>query len=169
MYWTRDEFSAFVRGFNGSAFRLETLQVYTVETEQENLTRFLAGEEKPPDHNERTHVRLRELIAAGNTWQKVKLIRRPLTDYQRYSLAWGVPGNVAAGWEHRIIDVTDRKVDLPDFDFWIYDDSKVVVMRYDENGVPQGVDVVEDDNISQYHRWRDIALKESIPFSEFRA
>jgi hypothetical protein len=166
--WTIDEFSAFVRDFNGSAFRLETLQTYTVPSERESLVQFLAGEEKPADHNSATHRRLRELMAAGNTWTKVKLIRRPLTDYQRYSIEWAIPGNIAAGWVHRIIDVTDRAVGLPDTDFWIYDDSKVVVLNYDQEGRPLSAEPIDTD-IGQYRRWRDIAMKESIPFSEYRA
>lgn len=167
MRLTIDEFRTRADTYTKSAFRLETLQTFTVQGEQEPLARFLAGEDMPADYNARSHQRLRERVARGMTLTKVKLIRRPLTDYQRFSLAWGIPGNEAAGMQHRIIDVTDREVDLPEIDFWLYDDSEVVVLVYDEKGVPRFADLIAGD-IGQYRRWRDIALRESIPFGEYR-
>jgi hypothetical protein len=166
---TFDEFSAMFRTFERSAFRLESLQVYTVASEQPKLERFLAGEEKPIEPDSEWRKLISDSVAAGKVWTKVKIVRRPLTDYQRFSLAWGVPANEAAGEKHRIIDITDRAVDLPEIDYWLFDDTLVVVIHYHEDGSPDYIEQVESNDIEQYRRWREIALKESIPFSEYRA
>lgn len=163
------EFRAAFHNFARSTFRLEALQVYTVETEQPKLARFLAGEDKPVEPESEWRKMIRTGIEEGRTWRKVKLIRRPLTDYQRYSLAWGIPPNAQAGLEHRILDITERDFDLPEIDFWLFDDSKVIVIHYHDDGSPDWVELVESPDIEQYRRWRDIALKESVPFGEYRA
>jgi len=152
-----------------SVFRLETLQTYNVPTEQSKLERFLAGEKKPVEPASEWRELIRRSVDAGQTWTKVKLVKRPLSDYQRFSLAWGVPANSRAGMEHRIIDITDRQLDLPGIDFWLFDDSTVVVIHYHEDGSPDWIERIESDDVGQYRRWRDIALKESVPFSEYRA
>lgn len=169
MRLTLDELSAMFGEAKQSVFRLETLQAYNVSTEQPKLERFLAGEKQPVEPESSWRELIRSSVAAGRTWKKVKLLRRPLTDYQRFSLAWGVPANSRAGMEHRIIDITERTVDLPRIDYWLFDDSMVVVIHYFEDGSPDWIERIESDDIEQYRRWRDIALKESIPFSEYRA
>lgn len=168
MLLTPDEFSNFAREFERSAFRLEARQNYNVPSDQADLARFLAGEPKPDERHEEWYAGIREGIAAGKTWTKVKPLKHPLTDYQRYSLAWSMPDSVAAGVDYRVIDLAERHVDLPDLDFWLYDDSWVVVLHYDFDDAPHIAEVIESD-IDHYLRWRDIAMKESVPFSEYRA
>ena len=164
-----DEFQAMFRDFQRSAFRLETLQAYNVPSEQPKLARFLAGEKTPVEPESSWRQLISDQVAAGKTWTKVKLVRRPLTDYQRYSFEWGVPANERAGEKHRIIDITDREVDLPNLDFWLFDDSTVVVIHYHEDGSPDWIEQIESDDIEKYRQWRDKALKESVPLSEYRA
>lgn len=168
MYLTPDEFRARARDFQRSAFRLEARQTYNVESEQPDLARFRAGEPKLDDRNEAWYRRIRDSVDAGKTFTKVKMLLRPLTEYQRYSLAWAMPDSVAAGIEYRVIDTTDRTIDLPDIDFWLYDDATVVVLDYHDDDSPKGAELITTD-IDKYRRWRDIAMKESIPFSEYRA
>jgi hypothetical protein len=168
VYLRPDEFRARARDFKQSAFRLEARQTYNVESEQADLAEFLAGKPKPDKRHEAWYSRIRESIAGGKIFTKVKILREPLTDYQRYSLAWAMPDSVAAGMEYRIIDITNREVDLPDLDFWLYDDATVVVLDFYEDDSPRGAELIET-GIDQYRRWRDIALKESIPLSEYRA
>lgn len=168
MLLTPDEFSKMAREFERSAFRLESRQNFNVSSDQEELGQFLAGEPKPDNRHEEWYGRIREGVAAGKTWTKVKPLKHPLTDYQSWSLAWSIPDSVAAGIDYRIMDLADRQVDLPDLDFWLYDDSRVVVLHYDYDDAPHTAEVFESD-IDHYRRWRDIAMKESVPFSEYRA
>jgi hypothetical protein len=168
VYLTPDEFRAKVSDFKRSAFRLESRQNYNVPGDQADLARFLAGEPKPEERKKDLYESVRSRVADGMAYTKVKVLRRPLTDYQRWFLAWAIPDSIEAGMEYRVIDITDREVDLPDLDFWLYDDSTVVVLDYHEDDSPKGAELIES-HIDQYRLWRDIAMRESLQFSEYRA
>lgn len=168
MYLTPDEFRARATDFKQSAFRLESRQNYNVPGDQADLARFLAGEPKPKERKKEWYQSVRSRVDSGVTYTKVKVLRRPLTDYQRWFLAWAIPDSIEAGMEYRLIDTADRAIDLPDLDFWLYDDSWVVVLDYHEDDSPKGAEFIES-NIDPYRLWRDLAMKESIPFSEYRA
>lgn len=157
--------SAMFRDFERSAFRLEVHQVYTVSGEQ--LGRYLAGEPMPAGFNEAWHRTIRANRVAGKVMQRVKIVVRPLSNYNRYSLAWAVPGNVDAGEEYRIIDRTDRAIDLPEQDFWLFDDKTVLHLHYDSDGHVVGRERVDDPDLDQYLRWKEIAVRESVPFAEY--
>ena len=169
MLLERDEWQKYFHTFERSAFRLEVHQVYTMPREQERFEQFLRGEETPPSFNTAWHDTIRSNIAAGKTMTRVKLVRRPYTDYTRWLMGTGVPRNVEAGEEYRIIDITEREVDLPEQDFWMFDDKRVVNLNYRPDGTQINRELLESPDLEQYHRWRDLALKESIPFSEYGA
>ncbi|HET6357905.1 MAG TPA: hypothetical protein VFG16_27445 [Streptomyces sp.] len=120
------EWKAYFRNFKRSAFRLEVHQVYTMPAEAETLHSFLAGESMPDGFNATWHQTIRGQRSAGRTMTRAKLVRRPLTDYSRYLFGWAIPGNVEAGEDYRIVDVTERDVDLPNQDFWMFDETTVV-------------------------------------------
>lgn len=169
MRLTPDEFRAIAADFKWSAFRLEARQIYNVGDELEEAASFMAGEQKPDERAAEWYQTIKADVAAGKQYTKVKILRRPLTDYQRYSLAWTMPDSVEAGMEYRVVDVTDRDVGLPDLDFWLYDNTKVVILEYNDDDSPRGAELIENEEVDQYLQWRDIALKESVPFSEYRA
>jgi hypothetical protein len=68
--------------------------------------------------------------------QRVKVVRRPLSDYLRYQFAWTLPGNVAAGEDYRILGLTGRSSDLPEQDFWLFDDVTVLLLNFNVDGRP---------------------------------
>ncbi|MGW7521329.1 DUF6879 family protein [Streptomyces sp. NPDC054796] len=108
-----EEWRRFFDAFEYEAWRFEAQPTYTMPKEQENVARFLRGEKKPADHNARWHERVREYVASGRRVVRVRVVRRPLTDYQRYQFAWGIPGNIGAGEDIRILDVTREDYGLP--------------------------------------------------------
>ncbi|MEU9011101.1 DUF6879 family protein [Streptomyces sp. NPDC048479] len=162
------EWKAYFRNFKRSAFRLEVHQVYTMPTEAETFRSFLAGESKPVDFNAIWHQTIRAQTSSGLTWTRAKLVGRPLTDYSRYLFGWGIPGNVEAGEDYRIVDVTEREVELPNQDFWMFDETTVVHLNYRPDGTQINRELVESPDIGQYLAWRDLALEISIPFSGYR-
>lgn len=159
---------AYAKNFERSAFRLEVQPTYTMPAEQDSVRRFLAGEPVPEGHNSEWHATVRANIAAGKTMQRVRVVRRPLTNYQRYGFAWSVPGNVAAGEDIRVLDLTGKPLPpLPTFDFWLYDEKTVARLDYHMDGTQIGRELVEDADLTQYFEWRDYALKHSVPFLEY--
>ncbi|MCP2257779.1 hypothetical protein LX15_001465 [Streptoalloteichus tenebrarius] len=161
------EFEAYFRDFRKSAFRLEAHQVYAMPDESEDLRRFLAGEPPPKGYNDGWHETIRNNLAAGKTMTRVKIVRRPLTDYTRFLMSVCIPDNVEAGEQYRIIDVTDREVDLPEQDFWLFDDETAVRLNYRPDGTHVNNELVGSGDIDQYLRWRDLALAESVPFARY--
>ncbi|GLZ34228.1 hypothetical protein Lesp02_64150 [Lentzea sp. NBRC 105346] len=157
--------------YTRSAFRLETRQIYNMPNEQENFNKFLRGE---PYDDMKYSTDWRNLvsanIAAGKTMQRAKLVRRPYTDYTRWLLTIGVPRNTKAGEDYRIVDITDRELDLPDLDFWLFDESTVLLLHFNDDNTLRDREVLENPpDLAKYLAWRDYALEHSVPFSEYSA
>lgn len=163
-----EEWQRHFREFERTAWRLEVQPTYTMPAETESLARFLRGEPKPSNHNAPWHVTVRA-SAAGRSFGRVRVIRKPLTNYQRYQLAWGIPGNVAAGEDIRILDLTDREIDLPNQDFWMFDESTVVHLNYRPDGTQIDRTLIERPDLAMYRRWQDTALAEAVPFAEWNS
>ncbi|SHF26610.1 DUF6879 family protein [Streptoalloteichus hindustanus] len=167
MLLTGEQLSGYLNTFERSAFRLEVHQVYTMPDEVEELRLFLSGGEKPQGGNVEWHSLVRSNVESGKTMQRVKIVRRPFTDYTRYLMSWEVPDNVAAGEDYRILDLTDREVGLPEQDFWLFDESTVALVNINPDGTLLNLELVESTGINQYLQWRDLALAESVPFTEY--
>jgi uncharacterized protein DUF6879 len=154
--------------FRLDAWRFEAQPAYTMPQEAESFSRFLSGEGKPADHNSRWHERVRDYIASGRSIGRVRIVRQPLTDYQRYQFAWGIPGNIEAGEDIRVLDVTRHEYGLPlsGTDWWMFDNAQVIHLNFRPDGTQINRETFEGD-IEPYREWRRIALSESVPFAEY--
>jgi hypothetical protein len=108
-------------------------------------------------------------VSAEKTISRVRTVRGPLTDYQRFQFAWGIPGNVEAGEDVRVLDLAEHGLDLPTQDFWIFDETTVVQLNFRPDGTLINREKQKDSKLEQYLAWRDIALPPSVPFSEWHA
>ncbi|MGP2439061.1 DUF6879 family protein [Streptomyces sp. JW3] len=160
----RSTFDAYAQ----DAWRFEAQPVYTMPREAENIARFFRGEPKPADHNVRWHERVRGFVTSGRTIGRVRVVRQPLTDYQRYQFAWGIPGNIDAGEDVRILDVTRSDYGLPlsGTDWWMFDESKIVHLNFRADGTQINRELFTGD-VTPYLEWRRIALTHSVPFTEY--
>jgi hypothetical protein len=150
-----------------SAFRLELLDRYDVETDGGDLARYLHGEPAPAPEREHWLDRLRREHQAGILNHRVHVLSTPLTDYLRYECEWGYLLTSAAGEEVRILDLAERPAprNLLDHDFWLIDDRHAVRMHYDEHGRFIGADPVDDGaHLARYQRARDAAVAAAEPF-----
>jgi hypothetical protein len=110
--------------FTTSAFRLESLPQYKVESETASIEAFLRGEPRP-ERSVRTQAWLARIakttVVDGKCWSRVHIIDFPLSDYVRYELE-GYVESQAAGERIGIID----RARNPEFselreDFWLFD------------------------------------------------
>jgi len=161
----REFFDAYER----EAFRLETLSRYTMEEEEEDFRKFLqTGEVYIPD-DDTWFVRVRRFRETGRWIGRVHVVERPLTDYLRYELM-AYKFNVRHGEEVRILDLTGiENPGLPEKDFWMFDNLRVVEMLYRPDGTQIGRELLQDPNIEQYRRWKETALLLSVPLAEYQA
>jgi hypothetical protein len=161
--WRRT-FDAYER----DAWRFEAQPTYAMPRETENVARFLQGEPKPPEHNARWHERVRGYVASGRTIGRVRVVRQPLTDYQRYQFAWGIPGNIKAGEDIRILDVTKDDYGLPfsGTDWWMFDETRIVHLNFRPDGTQINRELFTGE-ITPYLEWQRIAVANSVPFAEY--
>lgn len=167
---TPEEFGA-AFGFGKSAFRLELFDRYVSENETEPMRRFLAGQHVDPAWRKPWAGLVREETAAGKRMARVHVVTEPLSNYLRFELTCGYPASVEAGEDVRILSRNDHPgLDLPSRDFWMFDDSRVAEMDYDENGNFLGGDVTEDPGtIARCRQARDTAMKLSVPLADYLA
>lgn len=149
-----------------SAFRLELLDLYDVESNGDDFERFVAGEDSPtPGRKDPWLARLRHEAAAGIRNHRVHILSRPLTAYLRYECEWGYSLNVDAGEEIGILDTSKHPApaDLVDHDFWLIDDEHAIRMHYDAQGRFVGAEPAPD-LLETYRHSRDVAVAAAMPF-----
>jgi hypothetical protein len=148
------EFSAQFETFSWSAFRLEQLQHYE-------------GTGPAPEWAALVKANRRW----GKTHQRVHVVTEPLTPAMQEELTAGYAGNVAAGEDIGVIPVTDSwPVGVPREDFWLFDSSRLYVMRYNPDGSWAGATRVSDpERIVEACRARDAALQGAIPWPAYIA
>ncbi|MFF7593305.1 DUF6879 family protein [Kitasatospora purpeofusca] len=168
MFPDGDQWRKHFDGYRRSAFRLEAQPVYTMPREAENVARFLRGEPKPAEHNAAWHARVRGFVSSGRTIGRVRVVRQPLTDYQRYQFAWGIPGNIAAGEDIRILDATEQDFGIPLHDWWMFDESSVVRLNFRADSTQINRELA-DDQVEECQELRRTALAPAVPFADYLA
>ncbi|MFE2600552.1 DUF6879 family protein [Streptomyces sp. NPDC059396] len=163
-----EDWRRFFDAFEREAWRFEAQPTYTMPREQQNVARFMRGEDKPADHNARWHERVRGYVGSGRSIGRVRVVRRPLTDYQRYQFAWGIPGNIAAGEDIRVLDVTREDYNLPlsSRDWWMFDETRIAYLNFHEDGTQINREAYEGDP-APHREWKRVALEHAVPFEEY--
>ncbi|NGO69052.1 DUF6879 family protein [Streptomyces boncukensis] len=161
-----DDWRRFFDAYERDAWRLETLPAYGVASESEEFARFLeTGRLDIPPHDTWL-TRVRAFRDTGRTIGRVHVLTQPLTDYLRYEMAV-YAFTSQAGEDIRILDLTHQEnPGLPRQDFWLFDDSKVVLMHYDAVGTQTSRKLYEGDP-APYVAARKLAVSASVPFEEY--
>jgi hypothetical protein len=74
-----------------------------------------------------------------------------------------------ASEDYRILDVTDRNIDIPGQDCWIFDELTVVLFNFNPDGTLINRQFEDPAGWGEYLHWRDVTLPEVVPFGEYRA
>ncbi len=162
--------------FRASAFRLETLREYAGQADE---PRYLAYRDHAPlpDRSVRTSPWLRRMAvttAAGKSWQRVRVVDHPLTEYERFELVTYVE-SAAAGEEIRIADrAADPRLASLARDFWLFDaetgSAFAALMEYDGTGCYVDSEITDAAGvIAACKAERDLALRHSLPLNAYRA
>jgi len=168
---TDAKFAELLGTFERSAFRLELQPVYSEPSEYDTVAKFVAGTAEPP-----TNVgylvdwfdQIRELTRQGKRIERVRVHEDPPTDYQRWE-RWIGAWNTAAGETIRYMTRAEayRVGLLPaagNADWWLLDSSRLIVMRFDEEGNRIHNELVTDPQfVEQTRVWWDLAVRYSAP------
>jgi hypothetical protein len=160
------DLSWWLSNFQHSAFRLETLPVYSVPQEVEMLAAFKRGEDVrlPEDHP--WLERVRQHTRSGKLMRRVRIISHPLSDYLRFELSL-YPRCVDAGEDIRIAEFnegTERAI--CNQDLWLFDETTALMMSYDSEGHFMGT---KSGSVDYCLQQRDIALSRATPLLEYTA
>jgi hypothetical protein len=160
------EFGRLFRSFEHTAFRLETRDLYKSANETAALHQFAAGEPVDMGWFQNWLSMIREATAAGRRFSRVRVVSLPLTDYSRFGVFCSEYTN-AAGEDIRYLS-RDDAADLPDYDYWLFDSSKLVRMHFDGNENFLGGELIEDPAvIVQHNYWRDAAWHRAVRRDDF--
>jgi hypothetical protein len=171
------EVSACFDRFRVSAWRLETLQRYTMAAEQERIRGWQEGRALP-QRSIRTDPWLRRVALStvqGKQWGRVHLVERPLSDYMRYEIGEYIVSAVV-GEEIRIAErAAHPGLAAVGPDFWLFDadspqDAYAIIMSYGADGVWLGADLTRDpDSLERCRQVRDMVVGHSVPLNAYLA
>lgn len=171
---SEDEFADLFRRFHSSAFRLETREYYAMSYEREAFHRFLKGHPQPPSALpwwQDWLNQMQELTHNGKRIGRVRIMSEPPTDYQRWEM-WGTPFHVEVGEEiHYLSRSAALALHVPlDEDWWLFDDTRLVIMQYTSAGEIDGKTLITDPGvIARYCGWRDLAVSHATTAGSFAA
>ena len=142
-----------------TAFRWEAQRSYrTSDAEAEALARFTAGDPPTPDEYPEWQSWLdfiRELTGQGKTISRIRVVDGPPTGYQRWAMQ-AARYHVEAGENIRWLPrATAVSLGIPMNDWWLFNDTSVVLMRFTDAGV--SMTLATGPEITRYRAWRDLA------------
>ena len=155
------------------AFRLEALPSYAVPVEAAGLAAYLAGDPyQKSGAGQAFNEYIRSQVEAGVTWRRARVVRGPLSDYERWECEWGYAMSEQSGHHTFVLDLaeTPDPPELPSYDWWMFDERVVLPFHYDGEGAFLGADLLDDPGqVSEHVRHRDAALAAAVPFPQYWA
>src|SRR5882724_9711205 len=124
-----------------SSWRWECQGYYRVDDEA--VQRWLDGEPTVDgtEYQEWRHY-IRGLNEAGIPFQRARMLTEPLNDYLRWMLATTTQHNVAAGEDIRwLSENLARQLEMPGYDFFLFDDDRVVIMEFNDDKLLASVEL----------------------------
>ena len=158
--------------FEYSARRLEVRDSYARPDEDAGYRRFLAGAADDPAYGEGlrdwTEDVVGRAVRAGKSFSRVRVVRDPPTDYQRFGLR-NARWNVAGGEDIRYLTrLAFAGLHLPNYDFWLFDERQLVVLHFtDADDLLGGYVVTAPAVVRQHGRWLDAAWQAATPYAAF--
>ena len=170
---TESELDPYFDAIRREAFRLESLPAYAVSSESASLRAYLAGEPyQRSDAGQAFKDYVRSQVEAGVRWHRVRVVRGPLSDYERWECEWGYTANEQLGYPTFVLDLSEAAdpPELPGYDWWLLDEQIVLRFHYDGDGAFAGADVLDDPGeVAEHRGHRDAALAAATPFPQYWA
>jgi len=140
--------------FKKSMFRLELLNSYDVEGDRERFQAYLNGEKIEKYPFDDWLNMLDQFKSRGAICNRVHVVDTPLSNYLNYEIEWGYRLSEKHGEKIYLIDRKDYKnlisnLNLTPKEHWLFDDSVIIYMEYDNNGNFIKDDIEVDENVFQ--------------------
>jgi hypothetical protein len=153
--------------FRHTAFRIESQRIYHEPEEHEAVADFAAGD--PHDPNELPSLklwfeRIRNLTDRGRRMTRVRIHDDPPTDSQQWE-RWIGKWNAAAGEQiyymaRQQAEDIGLLAELDSADYWLLDDTDLIVMRFDSEGRRISNELTTDEqHLRKAIQWRNLAVR----------
>lgn len=165
----REGFAELFRRFSRSAWRWEAQGTYRQPDEVEPWQRWRDGIAVATDLDwlRPWLDEVRSATSAGKRFERVRVMTEPPTEYLRWQMEV-TPANIQAGEEIRILAASEaRALNLPDQDFWLFDDERVAVLHFSSDDL-EGAEIITDPaTVARYRSWRDVAWQHAVAFEDY--
>lgn len=153
--------------FEHTAWRLETRRGYASDRQGDRFQAFMRGVDPQPEPGHSWNVNVRARSAEGKRFARVRIIDVPPTDGQCFLMATAA-GNAEAGEDIRVLARPEaERLELPDFDHWLFDSRTLVRMHIDDTDTTVGVEVINDPAVVLAAcQARDAAWHFAVPTAE---
>jgi hypothetical protein len=139
-----EEITHLFTDFEHAAFRLETRRGYCSDRNEMHFQAFMRGVLPEPEPDHPWNVNVRAKAKQGARFSRVRIIDEPPTDGQKFLMATAA-GNVAAGEDIRVLARSEAvRLNLPDYDLWLFDSRTLVRMHMDDTDATMGVELIND-------------------------
>lgn len=151
-----------------SSWRWECQGHYAVD--EPEVRRWLTGQPAPRGTAEDLAWRayIQGLRERSIPFERVRMLTEPLTDYLRWMLAT-TQWNIDSGEDIRWLDqAVARDLGMPEYDFYVFDDNRVAILRFDEAKELLGVDLTDDiEAVDQHRAWRAAAWPHAVRHADY--
>jgi hypothetical protein len=144
---TEADFGRMLATFERCAFRLETCRHYALGYERADFEDFLAGRPVSPPELDWWRPwldQIRQQVSNGKTIARVRVLDEPPTPYQQWEM-WAAPWHKDAGEDIRYMPRSRAEaIGVPMGDWWLLDESRLILMRFTDSGEIAGKELVTD-------------------------
>jgi len=162
------EFAGLFETFVHSAWRLEVRGRYASDEDDPAYGQWLRGETPQWDLTTPYARTIRHQIGGGARVERARILDTPPTTGQLYLLAHGQK-NELLGEDVRCLSRSSaHRLNLPNADFWIFDDRQVALLHFDDEDCLLGATVIEEpDGVGRYRRAGALARRHAIPYRAY--
>jgi hypothetical protein len=170
---TAEEWNQLFTSTQREALHLEMRDWYAVDDEKERFSRFLASGHR--DHEAEAEERrpwleaVRRATQKGVSIRRARIVSEPVTDYTRF-LYDGTDRTIEAGEDVRWLPRKRASaIALPGNDFWLFDETTVLINHFTGNGNSAGQEPSTDPALAKLCKAAFEAVwKVAIPHGEYK-
>jgi len=157
-----------------SFFRVEALESYNAEEEEEIRSEYDSGNPAVPEYSTDCpwFAKIKEMKDAGNPVCRVRALSRNISPYVRFEMEWGYNPVSLIGEDYRII-IKEQHPELSDSwdeEYYIIDNKRLVYIKYDETGKTLGLEEEKDtEEIKKRLDQQKRLLQKAVPYNKFLA
>lgn len=163
-----EELPTLLDSFGISSWRWECRGDYSA-IDATLVERWRAGLGRDPDADQSWIDYIQGLRRRGIRFERVRKLTAPLTEYLRCQLAM-TGMNITAGEDIRWLSAqVAAELEAPDYDYYLFDGSRVVILDFDDFGRLAGLHISDDDHAVERHRaWRDVIWRRAVPHMDLQ-